>query len=119
MAGRFAFLYKLSLNKFYIDELYDACIIRPLLAFSKGLLSVFELGVIDRAVDGTAVGTARMSRRTGAIDDRAVDGAVNLCGTAILAGGEALRRMQTGKLGNYFSVILIGLIVILAFYFVF
>ncbi len=44
-------LYRLSLNKFYFDELYFAILVAPLLLLAK--LSAFaDLSVIDRIVDG-------------------------------------------------------------------
>lgn len=119
LSKRFSFLYRLSFNKFYIDELYEKIIIRPILAISSGLYRHFDMGVIDQAVDSTGLGTIHASKHTGRFDDRVVDGAVDLTGTAMLAGGNILRGLQTGRLANYFSVIMIGLIVILAFYFVF
>jgi NADH-quinone oxidoreductase subunit L len=43
-------LYQLSLNKFYIDELYDALILAPLAGFTM-FLRIFDLHVLDGLVD--------------------------------------------------------------------
>jgi NADH:ubiquinone oxidoreductase subunit 5 (subunit L)/multisubunit Na+/H+ antiporter MnhA subunit len=43
-------LYQLSLNKFYVDELYDAIIIKPLTALAR-LAKVADQYVIDSTVD--------------------------------------------------------------------
>jgi NADH-quinone oxidoreductase subunit L len=44
-------LYRLSLNKFYFDELYDAVIVAPLVGLAR-LSALADMRVIDRAVDG-------------------------------------------------------------------
>ena len=62
-------LYALSKNKFYIDELYDATIVRPLLALARGALR-FDLDVIDGIVNGVAENRARLGRRAGSASDR-------------------------------------------------
>jgi NADH-quinone oxidoreductase subunit L len=43
-------LYQLSLNKFYIDELYETFILNPLAAFTAGI-RIFDLYVLDALVD--------------------------------------------------------------------
>lgn len=72
-------------NKWYVDEVYDAVVVRPLVAFSKSLWKVFDVGVIDRMV----VGTGRVSARAGA----------------------ALRVVQNGSLQVYAVTTVLGLLV--------
>jgi NADH-quinone oxidoreductase subunit L len=79
-------LYALSKNKFYVDELYDAVIVRPLLALARGSLR-FDLGVIDGLVNGVAA--------------------------AARAWGAALARLQTGRVRDYLSWMALGLAVVL------
>jgi NADH-quinone oxidoreductase subunit L len=43
-------LYQLSLNKFHIDELYDALILTPLAGFTS-FIRIFDLHVLDALVD--------------------------------------------------------------------
>jgi NADH-quinone oxidoreductase subunit L len=43
-------LYQLSLNKFYIDELYDSFILKPLAGFTT-FVRIFDLYVLDGLVD--------------------------------------------------------------------
>jgi NADH-quinone oxidoreductase subunit L len=57
-------LRKFSFNKFYVDEVYDFLIIKPLGFFSRILHRVLDAGLID----GVAVhGTAWVTARTGAV----------------------------------------------------
>jgi NADH-quinone oxidoreductase subunit L len=57
LAGRAPALYRLVENKFYIDEIYSALIVAPLLMFSRLFLSgLFDGGVVNGS--GAAAGAA-------------------------------------------------------------
>ena len=76
-------------RKYYVDELYDAAVVRPVEWLSRAVL---WRGVDQRLVDGAAVnGTAWVSR--------------------LLGGG--LRLLQTGQVGVYVVLFLVGAIWIL------
>jgi len=50
---RFPTLYKLSLNKYYVDEIYDFLIVKPALLLSRNvILNFFDIGIIDKVVNG-------------------------------------------------------------------
>jgi NADH-quinone oxidoreductase subunit L len=81
----FAGLYRVLSNKYYVDELYDRAINRPLLWISD---SVF-LKVGDRMlIDGTLNGLAGLAQR---------------------AAGR-LSRVQTGSLHKYAFMVLVGMV---------
>jgi NADH-quinone oxidoreductase subunit L len=47
--------YRLMLNKYYVDELYDAAVVRPIQRTSETVLwRFFDAGVIDGSVNGVA-----------------------------------------------------------------
>lgn len=100
-------VYKLLYNKWYIDEIYGAVIIRPLLALTRGLFR-FDLGVIDGAVNGAAWLTVILSKIKRWIDVYIVDGAVNGVGQVTDLGGRGMRRLQTGHVQEYALAILLG-----------
>jgi len=53
LAARFAGLHRLLLNKYYVDEIYDAAIVEPIRRGSeRALWKVVDAGVIDGAVNG-------------------------------------------------------------------
>jgi NADH-quinone oxidoreductase subunit L len=55
-------LYTTILNKYYVDEIYGAAIIRPLIAFSRTVLwKGIDTGTIDRSIDGAAQGSQEIS----------------------------------------------------------
>jgi NADH-quinone oxidoreductase subunit L len=82
-------LHRVVANKFYVDELYDAILVRPLVAASENLLY--------RGIDA------------GVIDGVAVNGSVRL--VRGLASG-VLRPFQSGLAQGYLVVMLIGTILI-------
>jgi len=82
-------LHRVVANKFYVDELYDALLVRPLVAASENLLY--------RGIDA------------GVIDGVAVNGSVRL--VRGLASG-VLRHFQSGLAQGYLVVMLIGTILI-------
>ena len=60
-------LHRLLLNKYYVDELYDATIVQPIKAAStEGLWRWFDVRVIDGAVNGDRVNRGRQRRRVAA-----------------------------------------------------
>jgi len=90
-ARRFAGVHRLLLNKYYVDEIYDATIVQPIkVASQEGLWRWFDVRVIDGAVNGT-----------GAI----VDG-----------GASVLRRLQTGSVRAYAGSLFVGVVMILGYY---
>ena len=91
MASRFPALYRLLLNKYYVDEIYDAAVVQPIrIGSQEGLWRGFDVRVVDGAVNGT--------------------------GVAIAAGSAVLRRLQTGSVRTYAGSMFIGVVVILGYY---
>jgi NADH-quinone oxidoreductase subunit L len=81
--------YRLLVNKYFVDELYDRRIVDALRA-AFGAMWAFDIHVID--------------------------GVANRIGWVAALGGGALRRAQTGIVGNYALTIVAGLLVILVAY---
>jgi NADH-quinone oxidoreductase subunit L len=91
MARSFSGLHRLLLNKYYVDEIYDATVVRPIHVMSReALWRGFDVKVVDGAVNGTA--------------------------TLVAAGSNVLRRLQTGSVRTYASSMFVGVIVILGYY---
>jgi NADH-quinone oxidoreductase subunit L len=80
---------RVLLHKYYVDEIYNALIVRPIVLISRYVL---WKGVDQSVVDGAAVnGTARLSRGLGWLGS----------------------RLQTGQIGVYVVLFLVGAIWIL------
>lgn len=105
-------LYKISLNKLYIDELYDATVIHGTMVVSR-FLSWFDNTVVDGIVNGSAKVTVVFSNINGWIDKYLVDGLVGF--TAFISGfaGLAVRRAQTGKVQTYIVLVIFSLLILI------
>jgi NADH-quinone oxidoreductase subunit L len=78
--------YKLLYGKYFIDEIYQAVIVRPLVWVSNNVL----WHVVDeRVIDGTVNGVATASRET----------------------GDRLRHANTGNIRSYATWIALGVVV--------
>ena len=91
IADRARGLRELLWRKYYIDEIYDIFISRPLFWTSTHVLN-----------EG--------------IDHSVIDGIVNGSGSAVEGGGEATRKIESGNVQHYAFVYLIGAVAIAGYY---
>lgn len=82
--------YRLLLNKYYVDELYDLLIVQPFTAISRALAQVFDPKVIDGAVNGVAASARGLS--------------------------SIWRGLQTGNVQHYLFGFIAGTLALLAYY---
>ena len=110
-------IHRVAYNKYYVDELYNATVIRGTLKGCDKLFG-FDAHVVDGVVNGTARGTWLSGVVSNLADMKLVDGAVNLVGTTFTALSGVFRRIQTGLVQNYALVMLVGIFLLVAtFYF--
>ncbi len=115
LADRWRGLYTLLRNKYYVDDLYDATIVRGTYASARGLW-FFDRKVIDGAVDGSSWVTRIAAWISHMFDKYVVDGLVNLIGWASGEGSFGMRRLQTGLVQNYALVMVFGVFIFLTVY---
>lgn len=84
-------LAKLSYHKFYLDELYDAIINKPLDVFSRFFYRV--------------------------LDTRLIDGIVNGLGWSTNEASKSIRLLQTGNVGFYIFMMVFGIVALLIYTF--
>src|SRR5690606_40622405 len=70
-------------NKWYVDEIYDAAVVRPIIAASRGLWRWVDQGLIDGLLVN---GAARLFGRLGLVGARLQSGQINAYAFAIAAG---------------------------------
>jgi NADH-quinone oxidoreductase subunit L len=104
-------VYVLLVHKYYWDELYQWAVVRPLLWIARGL-RVFDVYVIDGAVNAVGMIFVWLARLYRIFDLYVVDGAVNLIGWVTKAVGGGLRYVQTGLPQNYLLAIALGVILL-------
>jgi NADH-quinone oxidoreductase subunit L len=116
LAARFAPIYGLLTNKYYVDEFYNATFVRGTIVFARAL-SWFDVHIVDGLVNLVRNVTVFILGYGSSLFDRfVVDGAVN--GLAELAGlsSRRLRSLQTGFVQNYALVMGGGIVLIAAVY---
>jgi len=96
-------------NKYYVDELYQATVVRFSVLASRALYW-FDQNVIDGIVNAVATIGRTIAYIDAAFDQKVVDGAVNLLADGFLHGGAKLRRLQTGRIQAYLFGALAGAI---------
>ncbi|HOE68175.1 MAG TPA: NADH-quinone oxidoreductase subunit L [Candidatus Omnitrophota bacterium] len=110
VAKAFRPLYQLSLNKFYVDEIYSRFVIRPFLALGRVLFH-FDATVIDGAVNGAGTGSMWLGAVKNWFDKNIVDGLVNFVGAFTCFLNSVVKRLQTGLVQNYLLIAFLGFLV--------
>ena len=82
---------KILQNKWYVDELYEKIIVRPLNALGSFLNDVFEKKVVDGMVNGV--------------------------GRLVNYGSRQLRLLQSGQVGSYVLLMVVGMLLFFVFQF--
>ena len=105
-----SFLYKLSYNQWYFNQLYNIAIVKTVLALAAAL-TWFDKWVIDGIVNYFAVMGKFMAGIAAWVDTYLVDGFVNGTGKLVLMAGNVVRRFQNGKVQAYlFSMLVVVLL---------
>jgi NADH-quinone oxidoreductase subunit L len=92
--------FRLMQNKYFVDEIYQATIIRAFMAL-RLVFAEMDRWIVDGVVNAFSVGARGASWVTGQIDKYLVDGAVNFVAEGTLKAGGKLRNLQTGRIQNY------------------
>ena len=87
--GKRSIFAKISYHKFYLDEIYDVIITKPLDAFSKFFYRI--------------------------IDKKLIDGLVNGFGWTANEGSKGLRLLQSGNVGFYIFMMVFGIVALLLY----
>ena len=111
LATRFAGLYRLIYNKYFVDEFYQATVVNGVLRLMR-FLARFDLVVVDGIVNGTAWLMRGVAVLSGWADSVFVDGLVNGAAAICKDAGAGLRRFQTGRIQNYAYVVVTGVLLL-------
>ena len=112
LAAAFPRVYRVVYNKYYVDELYEATVLRAVRVLSRAF-AVFDANVIDGAVNGVAAVGRFICNIQGAVDTYLVDGAVNTVADGVIKAGNRLRRIQNGRIQTYLYAAVAGALVVI------
>jgi NADH-quinone oxidoreductase subunit L len=90
MAARFQPIHRVLLNKYYVDEIYDAVFVQPIKTMSNALWKGVDAAVIDGTVNGT--------------------------GLLVSTTSGVLRRLQNGSVRAYAVAVFTGVVAIVGYY---
>ncbi|MCH8837018.1 MAG: NADH-quinone oxidoreductase subunit L, partial [Candidatus Marinimicrobia bacterium] len=89
LAQKLQLLHRLSFNKYYVDEAYQALVVRPLRSFSGLLWRWFDEKLVDRVANGA--------------------------GDIFFKAGGLIRLVQNGLIQQYAAFILVGVLFIMGY----
>jgi NADH-quinone oxidoreductase subunit L len=115
LAERFAGAHRVLLNKYYVDEFYDATAVSGVVGAARGSW-LFDRTVVDGAVNGSGWSTRFSAWLSGVLDKYGVDGLVNLVGGILREASHGFRRLQTGLIQNYALLMLVGVFAFVSVY---
>jgi NADH-quinone oxidoreductase subunit L len=114
VAARFKGLYTALLNKWYVDEIYDALFVNRAKDTGVGLWR-FDARIVDGAVNGTAFSTLKGSNISNWWDRWIVDGLVRFIGGFIKTLSWPIRLIETGYAQNYALVMVLGVLIFIGY----
>ena len=109
-------VYKLLLNKWYVDEIYDFLFVNGLAKGGGEVLGAFDRNVIDGGVNGAGWMGRFSSTLTIWWDTWIVDGLVRLTAFTVKLSGYPVRLFQTGFVQSYALVFVIGVLAMFGYY---
>jgi NADH-quinone oxidoreductase subunit L len=109
-------LYQLLFRKYYVDEIYDAVVVDRTKDLGT-VLGSFDANVIDGIGVNGAGWLARFSSTLSMWWDKwIIDGLLNFGAKLMQLFSYPVRLLQTGMFSSYAMLILVGLVVLLAYY---
>jgi NADH-quinone oxidoreductase subunit L len=108
-------LYQVLLNKYYVDELYDALFVNRAKNLGNAL-AAFDLGVVDGGVNGVGWATRLTAELSRLWDFWVIDGLVNVLAFTTKVLSYPARILQTGRVQSYALLIVLGVLVFMGYY---
>ncbi len=107
-----ALIFNISLQHFYLNQIYNVLIIRPYFFIVRGALWMEEK-VVNAAIDNFGVLGVVTSKIIAWFDRIFVDGLVSISASFVVGSGGILRKIQSGNLQSYIAWALAAIILLL------
>lgn len=116
-AEKYAGAYQMFLNKYHVDELYDAIIVEPCKRLGE-IWDWVDQNIIDRFIRGIGHGADASGAGITWTEKHVVYAGLNVIGYANHLAAWSWRKLQTGLVNHYAAVIVIGLFILVHFLFI-
>ncbi|HMD96906.1 MAG TPA: NADH-quinone oxidoreductase subunit L [Terriglobia bacterium] len=103
------------LNKYYVDEVYDALFVNRTKDLGNGM-AAFDQIVVDGGVNGVGFFTRLTGEASRFWDKWVIDGLVNVTAFFVKVLSYPVRVIQTGLVQNYAWLIVVGVLVFMGYY---
>ena len=103
--------YTLLLNKYWVDEAFDASVVEPSKAVGRGFDAV-DTRVVDRAVVGVWEVTEMGAAGSTWIEKHVIYGGLNVIGYSNHLAAKVLRKLQTGLVHHYATILFAGFVLL-------
>ena len=110
-ARRFPGIHRVLVNKYSVDEFYDATVVRGTWGLARQLFR-FDVAVIDGIVMMARHVTVGVALLSGFFDKYVVDGLVNLVAWVLNRFSRMLRKVQSGLVSQYALVVVVGVLML-------
>ena len=114
VSAQFKGLYTTLLNKYYVDEIYDALFVNRAKGAGRKLWR-FDAKVVDGAVNGSAWSTVKSALGSSWWDRWIVDGLVRFVGGFVKTSSWPVRLIETGYTQNYALVMILGVLIFVGY----
>jgi NADH-quinone oxidoreductase subunit L len=112
LVARVPRVYTTLLNKYYVDEIYDALFVEPMKRLGLAC-DWFDRTVIDGVVRAVGRATELGSATTTWVEKYLIYGLINIIGYSNHLAARSWRRLQSGMVHHYAAIIVAGLFVLL------
>ncbi len=100
-------------NKYYLDELYTGVVAGSTKGPLARAANWFNQNILDGIINGIGLGARKIAAVVYVVADQLIiDGAVNGSGQGSEGAGQLLRKIQTGKVQQYASILFAGAVVL-------
>ncbi len=108
---RYAGVYRVILNRYYVDECYEAMIVEPVKRLGR-LWDWIDRHILDRCVTGIGRGADAGGAGATWAEKHVVYAGLNAVGYVNHLAARSWRKLQTGLVNHYAAVIVIGLVLL-------
>lgn len=100
-------------NKYYLDDLYTGVVAGSTKGPLARAANWFNQNILDGIINGIGLGARKIAAVVYVVADQLIiDGAVNGSGQGSEGAGQLLRKIQTGKVQQYASILFAGAVVL-------